>query len=186
MNAPDLLPTIQTAAGEYFPLLAPRAEDINIGDIAHALSNLCRFTGHTREFYSVAQHSVLVSYAVPAEDALAALLHDASEAYLGDVSSPLKRLLPNYQEIETRVMEAVLTAFRLPTFIPDTVKVADRVLLATEKRDLMPPSDDDETEWALIAGVPLLRETIEPLPPRAARVRFLDRFAQLNRLRVVK
>jgi 5'-deoxynucleotidase YfbR-like HD superfamily hydrolase len=178
MNAPLMLPTILTAGGRYFPLLAPTPADIHIEDIAHALSNLCRFTGHVREFYSVAQHSVMVSQIVPPEDALAALLHDASEAYITDISKPLKPHLHGYAEIETRIMEAVLAAFGLPTCLPASVKRADLILLATEKRDLMPAHGDD---WDLIRDIPRLQEEIVPLPPRAARARFLDRFHQLYR-----
>ncbi len=177
MNAPLILPTILTAGGRYFPLLAPSPADIHIEDIAHALSNLCRFTGHVREFYSVAQHSVLVSQIVPPQDALAALLHDASEAYITDISKPLKPHLGGYAEIETRIMEAVLQAFGLPTCLPDSVKRADLILLATEKRDLMPAHED----WELTRDLPRLQEIIVPLPPRAARARFMDRFHQLRR-----
>lgn len=177
-----MAPTILTAAGEYFPLLTPTAKDVHIGDIAHALSHLCRFTGHTREFYSVAQHSVMVSYLVPREDALAGLLHDAAEAYLGDVSSPLKHQLPMYQVLETRTMEAVLRAFDLPTCIPESVKRADRIMLATEQRDLMPAHDD---EWEILAHVEPLAAVLEPLPARAARAAFIERFRQLFRPRSV-
>lgn len=177
MNAPLILPTILTAGGRYFPLLAPSPADIHIEDIAHALSNLCRFTGHVREFYSVAQHSALVSQIVPPEDALAGLLHDASEAYTNDISKPCKPLLRGLAEIETRIMEVVLATFGLPTCLPDSVKRADLILLATEKRDLMPPHED----WELTRDLPRLQEEIVPLPPRAARARFLDRFHQLRR-----
>jgi hypothetical protein len=178
MNAPLVLPTIQTVSGRYFPLLAPTPDDIRIEDIAHHLSNICRFTGAVREFYSVAQHSVLVSQIVPPQDALAALLHDASEAYITDISKPLKPHLGGYAEIETRIMEVVLQVFGLPTCLPDSVKRADLILLATEKRDLMPAHGDD---WDLIRDIPRLQEEIVPLPPRAARARFMDRFCQLYR-----
>lgn len=171
-------PTIQTVSGRYFPLLAPTPVDIHIEDIAHALANLCRFTGHVREFYSVAQHSVLVSTIVPAELALVGLLHDASEAYVTDVSAPLKPHLVNYAEIETRIMETVLTAFNLPTEIPQAVKHADRILLASEQRDLMPARTEGD-EWAWLDDVPRLPFEIAPMPPRAARSMFLARFREL-------
>ena len=102
-----MLPTIQTYSGKYIDLLQTDPYDIGIRDIAHALSNLGRFTGHSKRFYSVAQHSVIASNMVclhPEIDyhmmQVCALLHDASEAYLGDVSSPLKQLLPAYKEID--------------------------------------------------------------------------------------
>jgi len=82
--------TIGLFSGGTFDILNPRAEDVRIEDIAHALSQQCRFTGHTKTFYSVAQHSVLASTLVAAPDELWALLHDASEAYMGDMNRPLK------------------------------------------------------------------------------------------------
>lgn len=177
MKTPDVSPTILTYSGRYFPLTAPIARDIHIVDIAHALANVCRFAGHTREFYSVAQHSVLVSHLVPPADALAALLHDASEAYVGDVTRPLKPLLDGYAAIEVRIMQAVLRAFGLPTEIPASVKHADLVALATEQRDLMPKHDD---EWAVLAGIEPHPATIHPQSPLAAEAAFLWRFRHLT------
>lgn len=96
-------PTILLLSGEYFDLAEPEACAFQVSDIAHALGNICRFTGHTQRFYSVAEHSVICSHMVPPEDAMAALMHDAAEAFIGDVSSPLKSLLPDYKAVEQRV-----------------------------------------------------------------------------------
>lgn len=172
--------TILTVSGAYFPLLSPRPSDIRIGDVAHALANVCRFAGHTREFYSVAQHSVLVSEIVPREDALAALLHDAAEAYVGDVTRPLKPYLADYGAIEVRIMESVLRAFDLPTEMPASVKYADRVLLATEQRDLMPEHGDI---WPILEGIQALPTKIKPWSPSLARTNFLVVFEALFRER---
>lgn len=180
MNAPLPSPTIKTATGLYFPLLAPSPEFIRIEDIAHALSNLCRFTGHVRHFYSVAQHSYLASHLVPPEDALVALLHDASEAYIADISRPLKPYLTNYAEIETRIMEAVLKAFGLPTAMPPSVKRADLILLASEKRDLMLPDVPGDEDWDCISGIEPTPARITPWAPSAAKFLFLDRFAEIT------
>lgn len=117
----------------------PKEQSIKILDIAHALSNLCRFIGQCDRFYSVAQHSIHTSLMVQTDDPkieLMALLHDASEAYIGDVSSPLKQLLPEYQEIEKNIQSAIMSKFGLPSELPEQIKEVDLRMLATEKRDL--------------------------------------------------
>lgn len=171
--------TIQTASGRYANLIAPLPHHIDIGDIAHALSNICRFGGHTREFYSVAQHSVLVSRIVPPEHALTALLHDAPEAYVGDVTLPLKRLLPDYRTIEASIWLVIASNFGLPVDLPSCVKRADLVLLATERRDLMKEQD---TPWPVLDGVSPLPDWINPWMPTHARAEFEMRYWDLRKV----
>lgn len=167
---------IQTYTGKRFNPLNPKYEDIDIEDIAHALSMQCRFTGHCQEFYSVAQHSVLVSYICNMEDALYGLLHDASEAYITDISSPLKRSgkFDFYIDIEKVLQEAVYKKFGLSHIEPESVKKADKILLATEARDLMGPLHKD---WRSQAE-PLLFK-IDPMSPKEAKQAFLKRFNSL-------
>jgi len=168
-------PTILTRSGRYFDFSDPEKSHIDIDTIAHALANLCRFTGHTSSFYSAAQHSVLVSHIVPTEHALAGLLHDATEAYLGDVASPLKALLPDYKALEHRVEAAVLGHFGLSAELPHCVKWADMVALATESRDLMPPHEP----WECLISIPPSALQIIPVEPYIARRLFLARFHEL-------
>lgn len=181
---PIIRPDILTYTGKYFDFINPHNNEFDIHDIAHALSNVCRFAGHTREFYSVAQHSVLVTryvmrHAAPndiIEFGRSALLHDAAEAYLGDITRPLKQLLPEYKVIEQRVEAALCEAFGIALPL-NIVKHADLVLLATEQRDLMPPHSD---EWQLIAGIEPLPEVINPWYPEKAFREFMRLWEELD------
>lgn len=145
---------MQTFTGRQFWPLDPRPEDIDIEDIAHALSNLCRFGGHCKAFYSVAEHSLYVERfswrdragVRPIELARFALLHDAAEAYLVDVPRPIKRHLGGYEQAESLIEAAILTRFRCDpsAFERSIVKVIDRKMLWTEKRDLL---SESPAEW---------------------------------------
>lgn len=131
------------SGGKFWPL-DPRSEDVRIEDIAHGLSLQPRFAGQTAAFYSVAQHSVEVSLRCDHLDALWGLLHDASEAYLSDLVSPLKhgRDLTGYRMAESRVMDAVREAFGLVGPEPESVYRADRAVLRDEQLHVMRmPSD---------------------------------------------
>lgn len=172
-------PNILTAAGRYFDFLAPERSEIGIEEIAHALSQICRFTGHTREFYSVAEHSVHVSRLVPPGDALAGLLHDAAEAFIGDVAKPLKQLLPDYAAIEAGVEAAVLSRFGLSPTLPSSVKIADQDMLRVEQRQAMDAAAHD---WGMPSfhspEAKLVR--LEFWEPAEARMMFLQRFEEVT------
>lgn len=137
-----------TRSGVSFHPLDPRPEEILIDDIAHALSNVCRFGGHCSSHYSVGQHSILVSRYLGQRHgdqfARYGLLHDAAEAYMGDFIRPIKKLMPAYKEAEDILLRMLLVKFGLDPNMPEEVKHADNVILACEMRDLMvPPCGSD-------------------------------------------
>ncbi|WP_109372912.1 hypothetical protein [Proteus genomosp. 6] len=167
---------IATATNKHFYYLDVRIEDIDIQDIASGLANECRFNGQIDNFYSVAQHSVYVSYLVAPEYALEALLHDASEAYIKDLPSPLKKLLPEYKLIELRVEKMIRKKFGLPESKSDAVHFADLMMLATEKRDL---EIDTGSNWLMLEGIPASDFVVNPLTPPQAKALFLRRFNEL-------
>ncbi len=170
----------QTYTGKQFWPLDPRPEDINLADIAHSLSNLCRFNGQCNSFYSVAQHSVLVSRIVDSSQAFPGLFHDASEAYTGDIITPLKKYLPpEYREIESEIEKVIFERFGIK---PEDVnyreiKNADKIALVTEMRDVMGKPPVKWNEDGLFEPHP---ERIIPLSPIDAKQLFLDRYEELT------
>jgi len=172
----DRGPWLQTYTGRAFYPLAPRVEDVHLEDIAHALAHQCRFAGHVRTFYSVAEHSVRASVIVPREYALAALMHDATEAYVVDVPRPLKQAVPAFGLIEDAVAIIIGAAFGVElSRLPKAVKLADQVMLATEARDLMAPPP---RQWMPMPEP--LAAVIEPWGPEQAKGAFLQRFEELR------
>lgn len=172
---------IQTYTGRKFWPLDPRPDDIDPQDIAHALSMLCRFGGHVDRFYSVAEHCVLMSYAVSPENALWALLHDASEAYVVDVPRPLKRHLPNYRQIEDAVLLAILDRFSVPRediyeLMPAEVQQADSRILLSERDALMSNTSEP---WEFEDLTPL-DVTINGWAPYEAKEAYLYRLRELT------
>jgi hypothetical protein len=149
---------------------------IDIRDIAHALALQCRFGGHCREFYSVAEHCVRVAqfleqHGFTARTILQGLLHDASEAYLMDVPKPVKIELPDYNHMEHQVQAAIFRKFGLPEKMPAAVKWADAVMLVTEARDLM----SDGGKGLVTAAIPV-PDRIYPRPPKEAEAIFMAKF----------
>ena len=163
--------------GAYWPL-DPRPQDVRIDDIAHALSMICRYGGHCSQFYSVAEHSWHVSNMVPAEFALAGLLHDAAEAYLGDVIRPIKGSLQNYREIEALNWEVIAKRFDLPVVLADEVHKVDNDMCVIESRALMHPSPIPDDDWRVNAVVPD-HVWLNYWSPADAKAAFLRRFKKL-------
>jgi hypothetical protein len=128
-------PFIITVSGRTVHYLFPDPDCITIEDIAHALSRISRWCGHTQSFWSVAAHSLLVAQLLPRQLKLAGILHDAHEAYLGDVPTPLKMLLPEYPSIASKFDYAIENKFGVKLHDP-AIKMADTIALATERRDL--------------------------------------------------
>lgn len=131
-------------SGKQIDPLNMTVDDICIEDIAHSLSLQCRFGGHCSEFYSVAQHSICVSVHVAPKNAMWGLLHDASEAYLLDVITPLKEssAMAEYREAEKGIMRLIAKKFGLKRY-PVEVKLIDFKALATEARDFGIDLDQD-------------------------------------------
>ena len=189
----------QTFTGKKFYPFDPRLEEICIEDIAHSLSLLCRYNGHVREFYSVGQHSLrvymvfkgLVAGTELAEDKkaqLCALLHDATEAYCGDMIRPIKRGMPNYKDMENNLWACILDHFELEEtwlfgkgknrYVCDYVKEADEIMLATERRDLMP--NYQGMAWYLDGQEEPDPSPVRPIIPAKAEQLFLRVFNDLG------
>lgn len=149
---------IRTLSGRWISLETLTPADISLDEIAHALSMQCRFNGHTPRFYSVAEHSVDVSRRLPDAYKRWGLLHDAAEAYLGDMISPVKKSNAAFCDLEGRVLTVIAQRFGLDPMMPSAVLAADRAALT------------DELAW--LEGAPC---PFECLPPEAAKEAFAAR-----------
>lgn len=168
---------IGTAHGGTFNFLDPWNSKVDIEEVAHALSHICRYTGHTKYFYSVAEHSYRASFIQSQHHAFAKLVHDCAEAYIGDISTPLKQLLDDYKRIERDVEDAVWCQLGAnPVECRGRhVKHADAVMLITELRDVMANPMNVKVD-----GVAPLPEIIVPFPPQVAKALFLERYYELK------
>lgn len=166
-------------SGTLFDYNEPASSDVTIEDIAHALSHICRFAGHIKHFYSVAQHAVNVSYLVPEEMALTALLHDTAEAFTNDLPTPLKIAFPIFKDLEVAIEAAMAEKFGFQFPLPDEVKYADLQMLRLEKEKLK----EDFSNWAVLEGVAMPTDKrlwmIETTPTEAKR-RFINRYSELT------
>lgn len=177
---------MQTSLGIRFPLEYPCFTRITIGDLASALSKVCRFNGHTVGFYSVAEHSVIVSQNVPTEHRLWGLLHDAHEAYIGDIITPLKKVLfprgerrDEFDALKKRYHSAVARRFGLyPDSPPPEVRAVDLRLLSDERAQVMTDMPESAAEWGNTAEP--LGVNIRMLTPLDAEREFIDRYLWLE------
>lgn len=170
---------MQTFTGRKFFPLDPRIEDIDVRDIAHALSLTCRYGGHVTEFYSVAEHCVLMSHAVRPENAFWALMHDSAETYVGDMVRPLKQDMPQYKSAENTILALIALAVGLDLThqgIPAEVHEADNRILLTEKNELMPHAPEP---WFQEGRYEPLDVEICKFDPKTAEHHFMSRFVEL-------
>lgn len=178
---------IQTHTEEVINVFSPDPEVVNIVDIAHALSMNCRFNGHVNRFYSVAEHCVHVANIVlrATRDpvmALAGLLHDASEAYIADLASPIKKQMSGYKEVEEGLQKVIYSKYDLPWPEPAVIKEVDLRMLVTEARDLMPPSWLVR-HWDKYQALPYQDLHIPGWSWDVAKTRYLIKFDELVRAR---
>ncbi len=180
---------IAVFSGNKFYPFNPKTEDICVVDIAHSLANQCRYSGHTKRYYSVAEHSLLVSQQLDYDDTLAkwGLLHDAAEAYITDVPRPIKQLFPEVNKTEGRILEVVAEKYNLPWPIPKEVHHIDQRMIYNEAPALMKMPLEEMiafpgTQYDLEKEISLLKMDnlhISGWSPPAAKMYFLHRFDEL-------
>ena len=171
---------IETFTGKRFYIARP---EFDIADIAHALAHQCRYTGHTKQFYSIAEHAILVSRITEdlgLGDPFEALMHDGAEAYLSDISSPWKALLPDYKKLEARIEGPLREWAGVPTVLSEGIKRADWLALFIEARRLIPSGGQ---EWSAPEGIKEqaadLFYEIRCFTPNFARMQFMHRYNAL-------
>lgn len=179
---------IETYSGKKVFVLNPTVDSIGILDIAHALSNICRYTGHSKKFYSVAEHSVHVAN-LCGVNPLWGLLHDASEAYLMDIASPIKPHLANYKQLESNLMKVVCKRFNLQEEMPQDVKDADLIMLYLEAKKLMKSRGRN---WSCFRNLTIVDSNYEEVEkeiigwhPEQAKQKFIERFLELTENKIV-
>jgi hypothetical protein len=178
---------ISLLSGATFNYNKPEESNVTVEDLASALSNVCRFSGHLPRFYSVAQHLVNASRIVSSGNAFTALMHDTTEAFTNDLPTPLKWSLPIFKELETKIESAMGEKFGFEFPYPPEVKEADTIMLMLEKYYVK----EDDSLWPHYEKY--TKEYVEPYrhlvdldswQPRRAKREFLERFEELNNERI--
>lgn len=171
---------IALLSGGLFDYNNPEDSDVTIEDIATALSNVCRFSGHIHYFYPVAQHCVNASLIVPPEFAFDALMHDTAEAFTNDLPTPLKWAVPVFKELEVRIEAAMAKKFGFNYPFGPEVKLADLQMLRMEKEKIK----RDKSHWQMLEGIEI--EDVKPLvdlhamSPNKAKELYLNRYQELT------
>jgi uncharacterized protein len=180
MTTIQLTDGIQLFSGAFFNYNDPGSSDVTIEDIAHALSNVCRFAGHVSHFYSVAQHAVNCSLIVPEEHAFSALMHDTAEAFTNDLPTPLKTAIPIFKELEVSIETAMGKRFGFQYPLSPEVRLADLQMLKLEKEALKPHASGN---WEVLDGIEIggLEQIVNLgiVSPTIAKNAFLQRYREL-------
>lgn len=163
------------SGGKFYPADC-RIDQATVTDIAHALALNCRYNGHVADFYSVAEHCVLVSQLVPEKYALWGLLHDVTEAFVPDIPRPLKPYIHGFQQFEDQIMEQVALRWDLPKEIPPEVKHIDRNIVRTEAEALF----SDPPDWLEFYDVVCSPDRVLGLSPKAAERLWLARYQEIT------
>jgi hypothetical protein len=173
---------METFTGKKFTFQKPTPEIICIRDIAHALALLTRYNGHTIKFYSVAEHCVLLTRYMrkkgyPTRMLMTCLLHDAAEAYIGDMPRPVKVRLPSFKRVENVIAKVISEKYHLYWPEPKALKSVDRRALTDERAQAMPPSNN---HW--------MADDLEPIgielkfwSPAQAEAKFMGQYGLLKR-----
>lgn len=171
---------IALLSGSLFDYNNPEGSDVQIEDIAVALSNVCRFAGHLHYFYPVAQHSVNASRIVAPEFAFDALMHDTAEAFTNDIPTPLKWAVPAFKELEIRIETAMAKKFGFNFPLPPEIKVADLQMLRIEKENIK----RDNSHWVMLEGIEIddaiKLVDLSPWTPEEAYTNFMIRYHELR------
>lgn len=178
-SIPLASPFQMSYSGEYFYIDHPDLNTYDIEDIAHSLSNICRWNGHCRYFYSVAEHSIACAEMAPEEYQLEALLHDAAEAYIGDIPKPIKNHFPQIKAVEDKLLERIFRKYNCRWPLPPEVHEVDLRMLVTEALEIMPNFDAEI--WGLTGVQPYDEVYIDPglYDPNEAKENFLEMFYAL-------
>lgn len=180
MNGVVLGDGIRLLSGAMFDYASPGSCDVTIGDIASALSKICRFAGHIHQFYSVAQHAINASWIVAPEYAFTALMHDTAEAFTNDLPTPLKFAVPVFKELEARIESAMAQRFGFTYPLPCAVKLADAQMLGLEKHYLK----RDHSRWDVLDGIEYEHLAglvdLSPMAPDQAECLFMQRYEELS------
>ncbi len=173
-GAEDWIETFESKFVQYVRLNEPT--NFNIEDIAHSLSNLCRFNGHCKHFYSVAQHCCIVAEHMRRPFKLTALMHDAAEAYIGDIPRPIKGMFPGLKNLENHLQAQIFANFGLPFPYPRDIDIIDSRLLLAEGHQLF----KKPVHWTVGKLEPLDYKFTMLWSPETAEVKFLQKFEEYS------